>query len=57
MNKKLKYHYEKALKHLLILEDLTHYELKDISEMIDKLQDIDIEDYQTTNDEKSEQNA
>ena len=48
MNKeKLKHHYKKALKHLLILEDMTDYELKYISEMIDKLW----EDYETLEDE------
>lgn len=44
-NDKLEHHHEKALKHLLILEDMTHYELKEVSEMIDTLQDMDFEDY------------
>lgn len=43
-NEELKHHYEKALEHLLILEDMTDYELKDISNMIDKLQDMNFED-------------
>ena len=38
-----KYHYEKALEHLLALEDMTDYKIKYISEIVDKL----FENYET----------
>ena len=44
-NEELKQHHEKALKHLLILEDMTHYELKEVSKMIDILQYMNFENY------------